>query len=178
MRFEIMQRLEILIDGLTRSVIDKNTGISHSTIIKEMDQLYMISLLSKYHWEFDWKTEFLIDRRNVFSLSLKADESIILGMISLEVFSDHVFVYLVERRGKKENPYLGIGGNLFAFACKHSYEKGLNGNVAFLPKPKLKDHFSVTLGAVQLLQGRMGIFESAAQKLIQIYFPDETSSFS
>jgi hypothetical protein len=47
-----------------------------------------------------------------------------------------------------QKKFLGIGGNLFAFACKKSFEKGFMGNIAFISKTSLIEHYSLTLGAI------------------------------
>jgi hypothetical protein len=57
------------------------------------------------------------------------NKNIIQGLISLSVNEEFVFVNLVENakfnRGKKKI-YVGVGGNLFAFACLKSKEFGFD----------------------------------------------------
>jgi hypothetical protein len=61
-------------------------------------------------------------------LSLQILHSFIKGLISLEIKNDHVYMYLVEStlfsKGKSKI-YSGLPGNLVAFACKLSFQKGL-----------------------------------------------------
>ena len=40
----------------------------------------------------------------------------------------------------KEKIYLGVPGNLVAFACKLSFQRGGEGYVSFLSKTKLIEH--------------------------------------
>jgi len=64
----------------------------------------------------------------------------------------------------------GIPGNLVAYACKRSMEKGYDGYVAFDSKTVLIEHFIKTLGAAYLGGQRMYIDDRTAAKLIQQYF--------
>ena len=66
--------------------------------------------------------------------------------------------------------YSGVAGNLVAFACKLSFQRGHQGNVSFLSKSQLVDHYEKTLGAFHL-GGRVMIIETqSALKLINKYF--------
>jgi hypothetical protein len=46
----------------------------------------------------------------------------------------------------KEKTYLGVPGNLVAFACKLSFQRGGDGYVSFLSKTKLIEHYEKNLG--------------------------------
>lgn len=66
--------------------------------------------------------------------------------------------------------YSGVPGNLVAFACKLSFQRGHMGNVSFLSKTKLVEHYEKSLGAFHF-GGRVMIIETqAALKLIGRYF--------
>lgn len=172
--FACMQGIDIHIDRLTRSVIDQETGTSYRTVVLPVDDTFINTYGREIEFVFDWGVELKNPNRKVFKVVLADQEHITLGMISLEITVDHIFVHLVERGGGHKNSYLGVGGNLFAYACKFAFDLGMRGHVAFIPKTKLIQHFSVTLGTIVLLNGRMGILEDAARRLIEIYFPDET----
>ena len=43
----------------------------------------------------------------------------------------------------KEKIYSGVPGNLVAFACKLSFQRGNEGNIAFISKTQLIDHLTV-----------------------------------
>ena len=82
-------------------------------------------------------------------------------------------MHLVENapfnRGKTKM-YAGVAGNLVAFACRLSFQRGHEGNVSFLSKSQLIDHYEKTLGAFHF-GGRVMIIETnAALKLIDRYF--------
>lgn len=66
--------------------------------------------------------------------------------------------------------YAGVAGNLVAFACRHSFQRGHEGNVSFLSKSQLINHYEKSLGAIHF-GGRVMIIETkAAIKLIDRYF--------
>jgi hypothetical protein len=66
--------------------------------------------------------------------------------------------------------YAGVPGNLVAFACKLSFQCGHEGNVAFISKTQLIEHYVKTLGAFHF-GGRVMIIErQAALRLINKYF--------
>jgi hypothetical protein len=68
--------------------------------------------------------------------------------------------------------YAGVAGNMVAFACKLSFEKGFEGFVAFKAKSALIEHYSLTLNAVLInsKQNRMAIFPMAAKNLVNSYY--------
>ena len=70
----------------------------------------------------------------------------------------------------RQKVYLGVPGNLVAFACKLSNDKGYKGVVSFFAKTKLIDHYKETLGAKVLFGNQMVIDEINAGRLILKYF--------
>lgn len=62
----------------------------------------------------------------------------------LEIKEDYVYMHLVENApfnigsGKM---YAGVPGNLDAFACRLSFQRGHEGNVSFLSKSQLIEHY-------------------------------------
>ncbi len=70
----------------------------------------------------------------------------------------------------KNKVYLGIPGNLVAFACKVSVDKGYEGFLAFDAKTALIKHYEQSLHATHFRGLRMFIETSAALKLISHYF--------
>jgi hypothetical protein len=70
----------------------------------------------------------------------------------------------------KAKIYSGVPGNLVAFACRLSFQRGHKGNVSFLSKTQLIQHYIDTLGAIHF-GGRVMIIDTeAALKLINKYF--------
>ena len=73
----------------------------------------------------------------------------------------------------KTKVYSGVPGNLVAFACKLSFQRGHEGNLSFLSKTQLIAHYEKTLGAFHF-GGRVMIIETnAALKLINKYFQNQ-----
>lgn len=70
----------------------------------------------------------------------------------------------------KENVYVGVPGNLVAFACKVSFEKGYEGFISFISKTTLKEHYRQMLGAKVLFGNTMIMDTPEALKLINRYF--------
>jgi len=70
----------------------------------------------------------------------------------------------------KRKTYLGVPGNLLAFACKLSFQRGGEGYVSFIAKTKLINHYIESLGAVHVGGHIMVIKTPEALKLINKYF--------
>lgn len=136
----------------------------------------MKTATKKNSWLFNWKTEFAKKERDIYKLTIVNNPSVIQGLVSLEVKEDHVYMHLVENApfNRVENKvYSGVTGNLVAFACKLSFQRGHEGNIAFVSKTQLIEHYVKTLGAVHF-GGRLMIIETeAAIKLINRYFHNE-----
>jgi len=165
--------LDFIVDHLTNSIVNMVTGDSFATDISPLT-ISDLKLVSKTKgWLFNWRDEFKHSTRVVYKLTIVNNPNIIQGLISLEVKSDHVYMHLVEsatfNKGKSK-VYLGVPGNLVAFACQISFQRGYEGNVAFLSKTKLVEHYEKSLGAIHI-GGRVMVIESyAARKLIYKYF--------
>jgi hypothetical protein len=169
-------KVNVKVDVLSESVIEALTGIIYATATFSVDEIYIAGIHKKDGWKFNWKKECTNPRRQIYRLTLREETSIVLGLISLEIKDDHVHVHLVESSPQnigKGKQYLGIGGNLFAFACKISYDNGFDGNISFLSKTNLIEHYSITLGADHLGNGKMIIRENSALSLINKYFKNE-----
>lgn len=161
------------IDKLTNSIENATTREVFDTEFHRLGDKEVKNLVKK-DWEFNWSEETRTEEdKEVYKLTIKGNPIIIQGLISLKVKKDHVFVFLLEsakfNRGEKKM-YLGVLGNLFAFACKRSFDEGLGGFVAFEAKTKLIQHFKEELGAVQVGALRMVIDNTQADKLIMRYF--------
>ena len=70
----------------------------------------------------------------------------------------------------KNKIYEGVAGNLVAFACKLSSNKGYEGFVVFEAKTKLIEHYKLSLKAQLIARNRMVIDKTAALFLIDKYF--------
>jgi hypothetical protein len=165
--------LDFIVDKLTNSIENIITGDSFPTDITVLTQKNCKIVSKKHGWLFNWKDEFNEPARDVYKLTIVNNPTVIQGLISLEVKSDHVYIHLVEsapfNKGKTK-VYAGVPGNLVAFACKLSFQRGHEGNVAFLSKTQLVEHYEKTLGAFHF-GGRIMIIETqVALKLMNKYF--------
>lgn len=101
--------------------------------------------------------------------------NIIQGLLSLSIEEDHIFINLLESSPfnvGNNKIYKGVPGNLVAYACKISFQKGFEGYVAFTAKSKLIEHYEKTLGAFHLKNRRMIIETFAAKNLVEKYFKE------
>jgi len=164
--------IDIEIDKLTNSIENVITGEVFETEFNEVSK----KEIKKKDWLFDWHKELRESERKVYKMTTVENKDIIQGLISLRVREGFIFVDLVENakfnRGK-EKIYLGVGGNLFAFACKMSKDVGFGGFVGFEAKTALMFYYHRTLGAQKGLGQRMFIDEVASEKLINQYFKNK-----
>jgi hypothetical protein len=168
-----LKGLGFVIDKLTNSIENVITGDNFPTEISVLTNQDLKTVSKKKGWLFDWKKEFKNPQRETYKLTIFHNPEIIQGLISVEVKSDHVYMHLVENapfnKGKSK-VYAGVAGNLVAFACRLSFQRGHEGNVSFISKTQLIEHYEKTLGAFHF-GGRVMIIETkSALKLIDKYF--------
>lgn len=109
----------------------------------------------------------------VYKLTTVSNPTIIQGQVSIEDKQDHVFMHLIESakfNKHKDKVYYGVPGNLVAFACKFSFDKGYQGFLTFDAKTTLVKHYQETLYATHFRGLRMFIESKAARRLISQYF--------
>ena len=165
--------LDFIIDKLTNSIENIQTGDSFPTEVSLLNVSEIQSINKKNGWKFNWENEFKQPEKDVYKLNIVGNPKIIQGLISLEVKKDHVHMHLLESAPfniGKSKVYLGIPGNLVAFACKLSFQRGGKGYISFIAKTKLIDHYIDTLGAINFRGHLMVITTESALKLIGKYF--------
>ncbi|MGV3602041.1 MAG: hypothetical protein ACO1N1_12600 [Dyadobacter fermentans] len=167
------RRIAVEIDKLTHSIEHALTGVSLPTEVL-VATFQDIAALKKTEWQFDWQKEFSRKEKQVFKLVLRESSGIIQGLICLQDKGDHVYMHLIESSPANKGAgkqYIGVAGNLIAFACKMSFDLGYAGYVSFESKSKLIAHYQAQLGA-QVLFGNVMIIDSrAALALTKRYFP-------
>lgn len=176
MKNNVNSGLDFIIDKLTNSIENIITGDSFATEISVITRNDLKFINKENGWLFNWRDELKEPAREVYKLNITGNPNIIQGLISLEVKSDHVYIHLIESapfNKSKTKVYSGVPGNLVAFACKLSFQRGHEGNVAFLSKTQLVEHYEKSLGAFHF-GGRIMIIETrAALKLINKYFQNK-----
>lgn len=99
-----------------------------------------VNQIKKVDWQFDWTKEIKDKTKEVYKLTSVNNPTIIQGLISIEDRQDHIFMHLLESakfNKNKNKVYLGVPGNLVAYACKVSVDKGYEGFLAFDAKTTL-----------------------------------------
>jgi hypothetical protein len=168
--------LDFVIDKLTNSIENTISGDSFATSIRLLTNADLKTLTKKNGWAFNWRYELSQPDREVYALTIVDNPNIIQGLVSLEIKSDHIYMHLVEsapfNKGKNKL-YSGVPGNLVAFACRLSFQRGFEGNISFISKTQLINHYTETLGAVHV-GGRLMIIETnSSLRLIDRYFKDK-----
>lgn len=169
-----MAVLDFEIDKLTNSIESVSSGESLATeIVKISDKSEFVNITRKNGWQFDWEKEFDITK-NVHKLVV-LQNSVIQGFMSFAYDDDFLYMNLIETAPHnfgKEKQYRGVAGNLVAFLCMKSFEKGFDGFVCFDAKTQLIEHYEKTLGAFLISSQRMAIATNAAKNLVVRYFPN------
>ena len=161
------------VDKLTNSIENVKSGDSFPTEVSLLIRADLTGLTKKNGWQFNWASELRVPTREVYKLTITNNPKVIQAVISLEVKADHVYMHLIESAPfniGKNKTYLGVPGNLVAFACKLSFQRGGEGYVSFLSKTKLIEHYEKTLGAVHFGGHNMVITTEAALRLTSKYF--------
>lgn len=151
--------LDFIIDKLTNSIENTSTGEVFNTDVVRMIVKNLIEIKDK--------------TKEVYKLTIIKNPTIIQGLVSIEDKQDHIFMHLIESAKLNKNngkTYLGVPGNLVAYACKVSVEKGYQGFLAFDAKTELIKHYQESLYATHFRGLRMFIETKAALKLISQYY--------
>ena len=164
---------DFLIDRLTNSIVNRISGDSFPTEVSLLTKSDLKAIQKKNGWLFNWKEELSFLDREVYKLTIANNPNITQGITSLTIKSDHVVIHLIENapfnKGKGKL-YEGVAGNLVAFACRLSFQRGASGFVSFHAKTNLVDHYIQTLNAKHYGKQLMVIDTDAAQILVEKYF--------
>ena len=164
--------VDIEIDKLTNSIENTVSGDVFDTDIFQLSNKD-IRQINKTVWQFNWQEQLKLIDRETYKLVIKNNPKIIQGLISLSDLGDHIYMHLIEsakfNKGKSKI-YTGVPGNLDAFACKPSFDRGYDGYLAFDAKTILVQHYQETLFATHFKGTKMIIETPAANRLINQYF--------
>ena len=165
--------IDVTIDKLTNSILNTISGDSFLTDVTETAKADFKTVTKKNGWNFNWLGELKMRDRKVYKLTIKDNANIVQGLASISDYNDHFYLHLVESAPfnlGKNKLYEGVPGNLFAYACKLSLDKGYEGFVSFQSKTRLIEHYEKSLGAIHVGGHKMVIFPYAALRLINRYF--------
>lgn len=171
--------VDIEIDGLTNCLVNHATSEECDTqyrLISKTITKADAEKLKAEGWLFDWS----IPHSNgyeIYELLIKGSEER-QGLIALKHIRDQLYTHVdvVESAPKnrgKNGKYQGVGANLFAIACKLSWDVGNEGFVQFNAKTDLVKHYRETLNAKNIDAQNMYIDSYAALNLIKTYFSEE-----
>lgn len=169
MRNRKIVEADFIIDKLTKSIEEVSSGQNISTLILPLKLEDLLGL----KWQFDWELELEIESHFVYKLVAENNPNLIQGLICLERKPDHIYIHLLEsssfNKGSQKQ-FLGVAGNLVAYACKQSFHFGNDGNVSFIAKEQLINHYERSIGAFHFGNRRMIINTNAAKILVNQYF--------
>ena len=174
MKKQRVNSIDIEIDRLTNSILNTISGDSFQTEVLPVAKSDLKHISKKNGWLFSWNIESKFLDREIYKLTITGNPNIIQGLVSISDLGDHFYLHLVESAPfnlGKNKLYEGVAGNLFAFTCKMSWDKGYQGFVSFTSKTKLIEHYEKILGATQVSGQKMVIFPHEALRLIKRYFP-------
>ena len=164
-----MAKISQQIDRLTNSIVNMASGDSFETDVIELQPSELKKV--KKGWKFDWVKE--SSSGKIYKLVIRHAPEVIQGLISISDKEDHIFMNLIESSPHnygRNKIYEGVAGNLVAFACQASLEKGFQGIVVFEAKTKLIEHYKLSLSAQLISSNRMFINNKSALMLIEKYF--------
>lgn len=167
--------VNIIIDGLTNCIKDRITGEEYNTVFFKVEKKITKTearKLKSQGWKFDWSIP-QTEGYEVYELYIEDDDTV-QGMVAFKRVEKDMFVEvsLVESAPHNighDGRYEGVGGNLFAIACKDSFDAGFDGYVRFESKTKLVKHYKKELGAKTLGPRNMIIYELEAKTLVEKY---------
>ena len=166
-------QLDFIIDKLTNSIRNTVSGDSFQTEVAVFTSKDLKQTIKKNGWQFNWKQELSNECREVFKLTIVNNPDIIQGLISFTIKSDHIYMDLIESAPfnlGQNKIHEGVAGNLVAFACKLTFQRGFEGFVSFTAKTKLIEHYENTLGAYHFGNHLMILETKASKMLVDKYF--------
>jgi len=167
-----VRKFDFYIDKITNSIENAVNADTAETEISPLLATDLKEILKKNGWRFNWKVEFKNPERKLYKLVVKGGE-MIEGLICLQLADGYIEMHLIESAPHnigKSKKWIGVAGNLVAFACKMSFESGFAGAVGFLAKTRLIGHYADKFGAILIYKNRMSISGNSARKLVNSYY--------
>lgn len=164
-------RIEVEIDEFTECLRDTKTDTLVDTSFSKMSPKEAASITKE--WQFNWGNP--PKDSTLYALKVNGVEGA-QGLLAIrELASEHtMYVDLVESNPAnvgKDGAYKGVGGHLFAEACRQAKNNSYD-YIYFDAKTKLVDYYHKTLGAVSISNQRMVIDGEAFNNLIKKYYKE------
>ena len=157
---------------LPDALIEVSTKEVHEATVQKIDKNDYPKIRKARGWRFTWIEEVKNQEREVYKLAIAGGE--IQGLISIKKSEGFYEMHLVETAPQnygRNKKYSGVLLALVAFVCKKSFEAGFSGEVAFIAKSVLIEHYKLHLHARLIYPpNRMAIFFEDAYKLVSLYF--------
>ena len=175
-----MAEISIEIDSLTNCLVLNRTGEEFDTEYKELRKTIgklEAKNLQKEGWLFDWAMPYQAPGMQVYGLYIAGDDEL-QGLIALRHeranFFTHIELMESAPQNRVQKKYAGVGGHLFAIACKLSFDAGNDGYVEFTAKTDLINYYRNSFGAKSISgDGRKMIIETPeAIRLVEKYFKE------
>lgn len=164
--------VNIEVDVLINSIRNTVSGDVFDTMVVKVEK--RDHKLLKKGWAFDWIKE--AEKSDVYKLTTKDNPDVIQGLISVEEINDNIRIHLLENAQfniGKNKVYEGVAGNLFAFACKLSFDTGHEGNISFIAKSNLISHYEKSIYAKRIGNTQLMVLETEkAQLLVEKYLKE------
>lgn len=122
------QYIDIEIDKLTNSIENSISNDSFQTEVILVDKSDLKNITKSKGWQFHWESEHKKPDRDVYKLTILNNHKVIQGLVSLTEREDHVYMHLIESAPfnlGKSKVYIGVPGNLVAFAANCLFIVGL-----------------------------------------------------
>lgn len=174
--------INIEIDSLTNCLVLNKTGEEFDTEYKELRKTIgpkEAKDLQTRGWLFDWSLPYKKPGMQVYGLYIAGSDEL-QGLIALQHdranFYTHVEIMESAPQNRVEKKYSGVGGHLFALACKLSFDAGNDGYIEFLAKTNLVKYYHDMFGAKSIGLGnrKMIIETNEAIALVKKYFKEES----
>ena len=161
---------DVLIDELTDCLEETATGKKVDTEWRLKEK--PVTLKDNKGWKFKWNV--LSKKFKTYELFVKGDTTV-QGRLALLDGEDHIEIQNIETAPHNYGhigKYKGVGGHLFAIACKLSFDSGYDGYVAFESKTDLIEYYRDRIGAKLLSGQRMYIDTNTDAQLVRQYLEE------
>lgn len=164
-------KIEVEIDELTDCLKDSKTGTLIDTTVSKLSRSGVVK--ETKGWKFNWSK--VSKDTSLYALKVKGNDTV-QGVVAIKDLPSEqaMYVELVESNPSnigKAGRYKGVGGHLFAEACKQAKEKGYD-YIYFDAKTQLVEHYRKALGAESISAQRMVIDGKAFNDLIKKYYEE------
>jgi len=168
-----MYEIDVIIDALTPCLLHEESGQYVNTVVKPITKNDLTELKT-WNATFNWSLYF--NRPEILMRKLMVEGSDrIEGALAMQIQEGFIEVILVESAPwniKKPKHYAGVGGHLFAIACKKSCDHDFDGVIAFNAKTRLIQHYQKTIHAELIGGTRMIVEEEGAALLLKTYYKE------